>query len=487
MQELLTPTQMKEADRLAVDLGVSSLELMENAGQAVAYEVTHRFPNQPVLVLCGPGNNGGDGFVVARLLEERGWPVRVGLYGAKDALTGDAAVVSRMWSGPVEQAHPEMCQGFGIIVDALLGAGLSRDVEGELALLIDRINDSGAQVVSVDIPSGVDGESGSVRGAAVRAGLTVTFFRLKPGHLLAPGAHLCGEVLLADIGIPDSVLTGMDIKLFENDPHLWNLPVRQYGGHKYDAGHCVVVSGDEFHTGAARLAAYGAARIGAGLTTIAGSAAALRIHGAHVTAIMLAETVDAAALAGLLGDRRKNAVVLGPGMGGGTATRAKVLAALESEAGIVLDADAITSFAGDPGTLFDAIARREGAVVLTPHEGEFRRLFGGVDGCKPDRARQAAARSGAVVLYKGADTVISAPDGRTFINRTGTPHLATAGTGDVLCGIIAGLMAQGMKAIDAACAAAYIHGRAAELYGTPGMMADDLPNLLPKVLDEMQN
>lgn len=486
MQDLLTPRQMAQADALAVEGGVSSMTLMENAGQAVAYEVSQRFPLQPVLVLCGPGNNGGDGFVVARLLSERGWPVRLALTCGKGDLEGDAAMMARMWGGGIEKARPEMCTDFGVIVDALFGAGLSRDVEGALAELVEAINTSGAQVVAVDIPSGVDGASGAVRGAAVRSDLTVTFFRHKPGHLLYPGAELCGELLLADIGIPDVVLEEIEIDLFENDPRLWSLPVRQASGHKFDSGHCVVVSGDALHSGAARLSALGAARIGAGLVTLAGARDALMVHANHVTAIMLAEADTAKALTKMLEDRRKNALVMGPGMGVGKPTRDMVLAALGSDARLVLDADGLTSFADDPDTLFTAIGKRgANSVVLTPHMGEFRRLFGEIGGAKTEMARQAARRSGAVVLLKGSDTVVARPEGRAVINTTGTALLATAGAGDVLAGLIGGLLAQGMDGFEAACAGAYIHGQAAQRFGKLGMIAEDLPGMVPEVLGDL--
>ncbi len=486
MQDLLTPSQMALADSLAVEAGVPSLTLMENAGQAVAYEVTQRFPIQPVLVLCGPGNNGGDGFVVARLLEERGWPVRVGLLGEIGDLKGDAAVMARKWQGSVETAHPDMCRDFGLIVDALFGAGLTRDIDGEARSLVEAMNANGADVVAVDIPTGVDGATGEIRGIAVDAVLTVTFFRCKPGHLLYPGAGHCGELLLADIGIPDSVLDEIDVSLFENEPKLWQLPRRAKDGHKFAAGHCVVVSGDELHTGAARLAALGAARAGAGLVTVTGDRAALLVHASHLTAIMLAEITTADAFAGFLADKRKNALVIGPAAGIGAATRANVLAVLASDASIVLDADALTSFADEPDTLFFAIAeKRSGDVIMTPHDGEFERLFGSVSGCKVRRAREGASRSGATVLLKGADTVIAHPGGKAVVNATGTPLLATAGAGDVLAGIIGGFLAQGMSGFDAACAGAYIHGKAARAFNRPGLLASDLPGLVPDVLAEL--
>ncbi|WP_127143477.1 NAD(P)H-hydrate dehydratase [Pelagibacterium montanilacus] len=487
MQELLTPAQMAQADQLAVTSGVSSLTLMENAGQAVAFEIARRFPLQPVLVLCGPGNNGGDGFVVARLLIERGWPVRLALFGDREALSGDAAEMESLWTGPVETADAGMCAGFGLIVDALLGAGLSRKVDGRLAELIAAVNASGANIVAVDLPSGVDGASGLVMGAAVKAALSVTFFRSKPGHLLEPGSSLSGEVVLTDIGIPDRVLCDIEPEIFENDPHLWTLPRREASDHKYSFGHCVVVSGDGLHTGAARLAALGAARAGAGLVTIAGPRDALAVHAAHLTEIMLSPCETAPDLAALLEDTRKNAIVLGPGLGIGEATRALVLTALEHAPAVLLDADAITSFADSPQTLFGAIAARPGrGVVLTPHHGEFGRLFARADApSKLDRARAAARQSGAVIVYKGSDTVIAEPGGRAIINASGSTLLATAGTGDVLAGMIAGLMAQGMAPVDAACAAVYVHGLAARAFARPGMMAGDIPALLPEVLGSL--
>ncbi len=486
MQELLTPREMARADQLAVASGVPSLTLMENAGQAIAFEVVSHLPLQPVLVLCGPGNNGGDGFVAARLLEERGWPVRVALLGEKADLKGDAALVARRWTGPIEQARPEICMDFGVIVDGLFGAGLSRDVDGLAAEIVRAANNSAAEIVAIDVPSGVDGATGQIRGVAMEAAFTVTFFRCKPGHLLQPGAALCGKVLLADIGIPDAVIDEIEPLAFENERLLWTLPRRRVDDHKFSSGHCLVISGDALHTGAARLSALGAARIGAGLVTLGGARDALLVHAAHLTAIMLAECDRPDDLRPLLDRRKINAIVIGPAAGVSEDTRQLVLEALASEASIVLDADAISTFAQEPDALFAAIkARKNPNVVLTPHHGEFSRLFGEIAGCKLDRAQAAAKRSGAVVLYKGADTVIARPDGYVAINGSGSPNLATAGSGDVLAGMIGGLMAQGMNAFDGACAAAYIHGLAGRRYGKPGLIADDLPGILPDILFEL--
>lgn len=485
MNELLTPQQMGAADAAAVKAGVPSLMLMETAGRAIADAVEQNERRQPVLVLCGPGNNGGDGLVAARLLAARGWPVTVALHGDRTALKGDAATNAARWSGPIHTATPQIIAGETLVIDALLGAGLDRDISGPLADVVDALNRAQARVVAADIPSGIDGETGAVRGVALKADMTVTFFRYKPGHWLEPGHTRCGALTLADIGIPASVLDEIAPRARHNTPDLWSVSKREAAGHKYAYGHCLVVSGDALHSGASRLAAWASARIGAGLVTIAGAREALLIHAAHVTEIMLAEASDAAALAESLKDARKNAVVIGPGAGRGAGTRAKVIAALESPARVVLDADAITSFEDDPDALFDPIRRREADVVMTPHAGEFGRLFPDIEGSKLEAARSAAARAGAVVLYKGPDTIVARPDGHAVINTTGTPLLATAGTGDVLAGMIGGLMAQGLSGHAAASAAAYLHGLAARRLGQAGLLAGDLPSVLPDVLGEL--
>ncbi len=490
MIELLTTAEMAEADRLTIAAGIAGLELMERAGRAVADAVARGAPRGSplIVVVAGPGNNGGDGFVCARILAERGFQVRLALLGDRAALKGDAAAVADRWPGPAEQATPSALKGAGLIVDALFGAGLDRPVEGPARAMIEAINAAKVPVIAVDLPSGINGTSGAVMGVAVRASDTVTFFRRKPGHLLLPGRLHCGTVEVADIGISDTVLETIRPDLFANAPALWSglFPVPQPGGHKYHRGHAVVVSGDQSHTGAARLAARGALRAGAGLVTIASPREALAVNAASNLAVMVRPIDGAEELAAWLADARLNAIVLGPGGGVGPAMREMVLAVLQGARAVVLDADALTSFAEEPETLFAAIrARSEASTVLTPHEGEFARLFKKESQAtdkqsKYDRAKSAAEASGAVVLLKGTDTVVASPAGRVSITENAPPWLATAGSGDVLAGFVAALLAQGMPAFEAASAATWLHGEAGSEAG-PGLIAEDLPEALRMV------
>jgi ADP-dependent NAD(P)H-hydrate dehydratase / NAD(P)H-hydrate epimerase len=489
MFELLSNAEMAEADRLAIAGGVAGSDLMELAGSAVAQAVMVRHAEgSRVVVVAGPGNNGGDGFVAARLLAERGYRVEVLLVGEVGRLKGDAALAAQKWDGPVLPAEPGGLSGAAIVIDAQFGAGLDRPVEGRALAMIEGMNTQPAPVVAVDLPSGINGSTGEVMGRAVRATQSVTFFRKKPGHLLLPGRLYCGTVSVAEIGIPRSVLNQIGPKTFENISALWRVdfPLPRITGHKYDRGHAIVVSGPAWSTGAARLAARGALRAGAGLVTIASPREALAINAAANLAIMVRPVDGASELSAMLADRRLNAVALGPGLGVGEATCGLVLAALSGHRAVVLDADAITSFAAEPRRLAQAILARAGqATILTPHEGEFSRFFWALDertkaGSKLERARVAAQLTGAVVLIKGGDTVVAAPDGRASIAANAPAYLATAGAGDVLTGIAAGLLAQGMSAFAAASAAVWLHGEAGQAAG-PGLISEDLPEALPAV------
>jgi ADP-dependent NAD(P)H-hydrate dehydratase / NAD(P)H-hydrate epimerase len=489
MFELLSPAEMAEADRLTIADGTPGMTLMETAGRAVAEAVAGRHPPRTgIVVVAGPGNNGGDGFVAARLMAERGYRVRLLLLGERDKLKGDAAAAARQWTGPIEPADPGAVAGAGVIIDALFGAGLDRVVTGLPRAMIEAMNACDVPIVAVDLPSGVNGETGEIMGAAVHAAETVTFFRRKPGHVLLPGRLHCGKVRIADIGIRDTVLAQVPPRVFTNGPELWGpfFPIPRADAHKYGRGHAVVVSGGLSHTGAARLAARGALRAGAGLVTIASPRDALAVNATANLAVMVRPVDGADELSNFLADRRLNVVVLGPGGGVGEAMRDRVKAVLAGERSVVLDADALTSFADSPDVLAECImARPNAATVLTPHEGEFSRLFKSLSGnSKLEKARVAARQAGAIMLLKGADTVVAAPDGRAAIADNAPPWLATAGSGDVLAGFVAGLLAQGMPTFEAACAAVWLHGEAANQVG-PGLISEDLPEALPHVCSRL--
>jgi hydroxyethylthiazole kinase-like uncharacterized protein yjeF len=462
---LLNPAEMAVADRTAVELGNPVERLMENAGWAVARAIGARFAPCRTLVLCGPGNNGGDGYVVARVLARAGWPVAVAPLAPPK---GEAATAAARWRGPMAAFSAAATVRSDLVVDAVFGAGLARDLDPEVTDVLR----SARRLVAVDIPTGVDGGTGQVRGYAPQAELTVTFFRLKPGHKLLPGRDLCGETVLADIGIPPAVLAKVSATTFLNGPGLWTVPAPEADSHKYSRGHVTVLGGPAM-TGAARLAAMAALRGGAGMVTIAAREGA-EVYRAGAPGLI----VSAASLEELLRDPRRGTWVCGPGLGAEGALAA-LPALLAAGRAVVVDADALTMCAGAP-------ERLGGAAVLTPHAGEFARVFGEPG---PDRlaaARSAAARAGAVVLLKGSDTVIAAPDGRAAINDSAPPWLATAGAGDVLAGFIAALMAQGMESWHAASAAAWLHGRAASIAG-PGMIAEDLPPMFKDALADTRS
>lgn len=490
MLELLLPSEMADADRRTIAAGTPGMTLMERAGRAVADAVSSRHPRGTrVAVVCGPGNNGGDGFVAARILRERGYRVRLALLGPRDALRGDAAEASRAWPGDIESVRAVIADA-EVIVDALFGAGLARDLEGEAKAAVEAIVARGAATIAVDLPSGIDGETGKVRGSAVQATVTVTFCRRKPGHLLLPGRDYCGSVTVADIGISDATIEAVKPANFANQPELWRdkFPRPARHGHKYDRGHVVVVSGPMHATGATRLAARAALRSGAGLVTIAAPKPSLGVLAASVMAVMVREANGASGLTKLLADARMNVVVLGPGQGVGKPTRDTVVAAAKAKRALVIDADAISSFAGAAEALAKAI-RPAATAVVTPHEGEFARLFGPKSkvlqgDSKIERARAAAKALGAVVLLKGADTVVVSPDGRASLGTNAPPWLATAGSGDVLSGIVGGLLAQGMPAFEAASAAVWLHGEAGNVAG-PGLISEDLDLALHDVLGRL--
>jgi hydroxyethylthiazole kinase-like uncharacterized protein yjeF len=473
-REILTVAQMTAADRLTIEAGASGPELMERAGAAVADAVLARFVARPTVVLAGPGNNGGDGYVIARRLRDLGWPVRVEAMGPPK--TADAVWARDAWDGetrPISQRF----EPTDLIVDALFGAGLDRPLTPEIARLARSLARSPERVVAVDIPSGLSGDTARpLGGECFTAGLTVTFHRRKPAHVLQPGRGLCGEVVTADIGLGPT-----PARLFENGPELWlsRFPWPEVGAYKHARGRLIVVSGEAWNTGAARLAARGALRIGAGMVTLYSPPDALIVNASHLEAVMLQpfETdLDLETAAS-----RVETVIIGPAAGVNEATLSNVLAVARTGAALVLDADALSVFRDDPEELFSVLDRDD---VLTPHAGEFERVFPGMLAGEPEKisaVRAAAAKAQAVVLLKGPDTVIASPDGRAAVNLNGSPWLATAGSGDVLAGFIGGLISQGMDSFEAACAGVWVHAACAESFG-PGLISEDLPGLAPAVL-----
>jgi hydroxyethylthiazole kinase-like uncharacterized protein yjeF len=465
MEELLTPAEMAEADAAAIAGGIPGIALMEAAGRAVARAALRRFRPCRTLVLAGPGNNGGDGWVAARLLEQAGWPVAVAPL-APPREGSDAALAASRWRGPVVPFDAAQAARAELVVDAVFGAGLSKPVEG---LVAEVLGAATAPILAVDVPSGVDGATGAVQGFAPQATLTVTFFRRKPAHLLHPGRGLCGETVIADIGLPAAVLREVGPRAWRNGPWLWRIPRPGPATHKYARGHVGVVAGPGM-TGAARLVAAGARRAGAGLLTIvAPDAATAAVLRGGDPGVIVAEN-----LRHLLAEDRIGTWVIGPGLPPTTETRGMVGAAVAAGRQVVVDAGALRAAATHPEALY-------GTAILTPHAGEFAPLFGHPGEDRPAAVRHAAALVGAVVVLKGADTIVAAPDGRIAINDNAPPWLATGGTGDVLAGVAAALLAQGLPPFEAAAAAVFVHGGAAARRGA-GLLAEDLPQAVAHFL-----
>ena len=486
---LMLPHDTSEADRRSAHAGTQVETLMRRAGTAIADIVSRQLSvGSRVVIACGPGANGGDGFVAAAILKRRGYRVELGCIGPREALSGLQARVAAEWPDPVQTIEDLKPDGAERVIDALFGAGLSRAIEGPAAAAIERINMSGASVLAVDLPSGLDGATGRALGPVVRASETICFERRRPAHLLLPGRLLCGIVHVVPIGVPQTVLDALHIETFANGPALWRdlLPKAQPDGHKYDRGCVLVLSGGIEGAGAARLSARAALRAGAGLVVLAVPEEALGVQAATNTAVMVRRADGLDGWRTQLADPRRNAVVIGPAAGVGEETRECVLAALHAGRAAAFDADALTSFADDPQPLFEAIGRNPAGVVLTPHAGEFAKLFpadaatGEAKG-RLAAARAAAARSGATLVLKGFDTIIAAPDGRAAINENATPELGTAGSGDVLAGIIGGLLAQHMPAFEAASAGVWLHAEAGAGFG-PGLISEDLPDRIPAAL-----
>lgn len=481
--EVLSVAAMREADARTIAAGVNGFVLMRNAARGATDLLTALYPLQDTAVLVGPGNNGGDGFVIATLLTKRGWPVTVHAIEPDYRWQGDALSARQGWNGAIRPLDALDAARPGLLIDCLFGTGLSRPIEGALAAFVEALNGSARSRVAIDIPSGVNGDTGAVLGTALRCARTITFARPRPGHWLMPGRQYVGALHVIEIGLNPGVLGALHDGVALNRPALWRdvFPWPQAAGHKYSRGHAVIYGGPLAMSGAARLSAQGALRAGAGLVTVTCPPDALSVYAGQLTAIMVRPVEDTAAFAQFLRDPRLNAVLLGPGAGVNPTTREAVLRALDGgKRAVVLDADALTVFASQTERLKRAI---QGPVVLTPHEGEFARLFARGES-KLDAARAAAAAMGAVLVLKGADTVVAAPDGRASINTLDAPQLATAGSGDTLAGFITGLLCAGMPAYEAASCAVWLHARCAQHVGY-GLIAEDLPGQVPAVLGEL--
>lgn len=471
---ILTPQEMLAAEQAVINAGTDRFTLMQRAGEAVAEFVHAHWPHGSIQVLCGPGGNGGDGFVAAAKLAKFWRKVEVFCTHPVSELTGDTARAATLWEGPVHALEDALARQADITLDALFGAGLARPLEGPAAALAER----GGRVISVDVPSGLDGYTAKPLGPCFRAEGTITFAALRPAHVLLPGSAFCGAVMVADIGVP------VQTKLAENSPALWHgaLPQPGFGVHKHQRGHLKVVSGGPWNTGAARLTARAGLRAGAGLVTMLSPLEAAGVHASHLTAIMLAPFQSPEDLAAYAA--RATAMIIGPAAGLTAATRANVEALLKTETRVLIDADALTVFSDEPGALFSLLRPGD---IMTPHDGEFARLFGDTLATadnKVEAARAAAAKAGCVVLLKGADTVIAQPDGGCIVNTHATRWLATAGSGDVLAGIIAGFMAQGVETFQAAAIGAWLHGEAGRRIGA-GLISEDLEQMLPDILSAL--
>lgn len=481
---LLDASAMQAADRSAVDQGVDSFQLMHNAAQGICNHVISMIgaadEDARILVLAGPGNNGGDGLVAGALLRDSGYVVSVVCLCPLSTGQSDAAKAATMWGSEVLMLDQPMADEISdaidnatIIIDALFGAGLSRPLDEPVASLVQRVNLGQAKLIAVDVPSGLDGNSHLAFHTCIAADSTVTFFRFKPAHVLYPGRALCGTKHLVQIGLTEQHVFSNESDCQFNCPAVFAdaLPRLPVTGHKFDRGHVLVRGGPIHATGAARLSANTALSSGAGLVTLATSTQTLPVNASHLTAVMLAVCDDESQWHMLLEDKRITISLLGPANGTDEATRVAVKLAIKAAKPCVLDADALSCWQGCAEEILPLLAEGRAETVLTPHAGEFERLFANTQASAPvsklHQAKQAAVISRSIVVFKGADTVVAAPDGRACINANAPPWLATAGAGDVLAGLIASLMAQGMPAFEAACAAVWLHGAAAVRLGYP--------------------
>ncbi|WP_300647089.1 NAD(P)H-hydrate dehydratase [Paenalcaligenes sp.] len=491
MDSILDTEQMYAADRAAIARGISAYSLIDRAGVAAAEQIHVRWPTGKILVLCGPGNNGGDGYRLASQLHRWGRAVRVMEYAPQRARSAEAQAHREQCLVALEPLDETAFEAADIVVDALLGMGLQRPLSAALQTVLQSLQASSASICAIDVPTGIDGNGRCWAEAPLQAALTITFFRKKLAHVLAPSRFLCGEIKVVDIGLCEEDVTPPSY-LYENQPALWQsaIPSPQPLQHKYQRGAALVYGGSEM-TGAARLSALACARAGAGATTIACASDVWAIYAQSMQSVMVKRWHSLSQAAALSHSSTYQTVLIGPGLAPEPSTQELVMRGLlQTQASSwVVDAGALTAFASQPESLFEGIHTSAAQVVLTPHEGEFARLFPDLalhsnQKNKVERARQAAARSGAIVLLKGSDTVVASPDGRAAVQTQSSPYLASAGSGDVLAGMMTGLLAQGMSPWLAANMAVWMHSQAGLILGA-GLIAEDLVQSIPTIWQQI--
>lgn len=471
---VLPTVKIQELERQVIEGGSSVVELMDRAASGIVEEILSHFTVRPTLILCGPGNNGGDAYAVALKLIEKGWPVEaMDIVGSSSEA---AQHYKRLYKKPFLPFSTHDLDHFDLLIDGIFGIGLKRELPQEIQAFIHNVNVRRIPVVSIDMPTGVDSDTGDVRGASLHAKLTITFNYRKPAHLLYPGKLSCGDVILKDIGLGQSP----NPNILVNHPELWfdDFPIPNPLDHKYHRGHALLLGGEEY-TGATQLASLAARRAGAGLVSIACSEKTHSIYALSAPGTLTKIVRDSKGWVEVLKDVRKNAFLLGPGLEPTAVARERVLAALATKRPVILDAGALNAFAPENiKTLFSACHDQ---VIFTPHEGEFKEIFGSLGGSKIERTLQAARQSGAMIYLKGADSVIASPAGQILLQENAPPWLATAGTGDVLAGMILGFLAQGVKPLQACGVASWVHGESAQQAGF-GMIAEDLLDHLQEAL-----
>lgn len=483
MFEILTAEQMKKADLEAIAGGIPAIQLIDTAARGLADIIGKNYEPRPVLFLNGPGNNGADGWIAAQYLKDAGWDVRVACTVKKSELKHDAKQAAEKWDGEAEALNSNLSlKGNPLIVDCIYGTGYSGTLPPEIVTLFDKIRQRKLGVVAADVPSGMNATTGASSPGTLKADLTVAFCRKKIAHVTMPGKELCGKVRVAPVQIPDTTIAAQGSTVFENNPGLWlkDFPIPGPATHKYDRGHAVIYGGDK--TGAAKLAAAGAQRAGAGLVSIATRAETKATFDNFRASIMTQQWDTSEDFKSILRDERKNVVLLGPGAGDPARLRESVETTLAFNKAAVLDADVFTVFKDNARDLFTQLSPDKH--VLTPHEGEFARIFGEMEGSKLERAWKAAKIANAVVVLKGSDTIIAAPDGTAVINTNAPSTLATAGSGDVLAGLITGLMAQGMTPFMAASAGVWLQAETARNFGL-GLTAEDIIHHIPQTLNRV--